>query len=118
MGDTGLPLLCFDARALSCPLTKEWYAKAKDDIRYRRTWDRLAKQRNKWRYDKTDCQCISAFGEEEHDSKNECRCCGKCIADEPSVSESWATYDDQGFCLSCILALENCSIEELAPLFS
>lgn len=117
MGDPNFPLLCYDTRHLSCPLDENWYRRAREAVRYDKTWERLAKQRSKWKYDESDCQCIGV-GYDAHDPRNECRCCGKCVADEPAIIERSATSEDKGFCLPCAMALENCSIEDVAALFN
>jgi len=115
--ETTFDPLIVDARHNSCTLKGPWMRRAQEDLRYKRTLARLQKQQVKWNY-VTDCQCISAFGEDEHDSRSECKVCGKCIADEPMLSDRYDSYDDKPYCISCVMELEELSIEEIAGIFN
>jgi hypothetical protein len=107
------PLLV-DARHNSCRLDGPWLRRAKEDLRYNRILAKLERQQLKWKYDQSDCQCMSALGEETHDPSYECKICGKCCADEPTLSDRNDSYEDKGYCIPCIMELEELSIEEIA----
>lgn len=107
-----------DARHVSCKLDSRWFAEAKEKIRYEKALKERMQLQANWQYNKDDCQCIRENGDEEHDDWNECKVCGRCIANEPMLKDKYDSYEDKPYCIECVLELENCDVEDIAALFN